>query len=283
VNILLNVCVTVSITLMVAVGLYIVYGLMNVINMAHGELLALGAFSVVITSEHGVPFWIGVLIAAAVAGFVGLILETVVIRRLYGVGGLSTLLATWGVAIAAQQLLRLIFGPSAQFVSPPVSGTVDVLGTAYSGYRLLFLVIAVVVLASLVLAYTKTSAGLIIRATMDGSERAEAMGINSRRVYAVTFVVGSAVAGLTGALIAPLASVTPLMGTQYVVQAFLVVMVGGVGSVLAPIGGAVLIGGSSSLLTNYVGATAAQIAVLGGVVVAIYLRPNGLFGKGVAR
>jgi urea transport system permease protein len=140
-----------------------------------------------------------------------------------------------------------------------------------------------VVLASLVLAYTKTSAGLTIRATMDGSERAESMGINSRRVYAVTFVVGSAVAGLTGALIAPLASVTPLMGTQYVVQAFLVVMVGGVGSVLAPIGGAVLIGGSSSLLTNYVGATAAQIAVLGGVVVAIYLRPNGLFGKGVAR
>jgi branched-chain amino acid transport system permease protein/urea transport system permease protein len=282
-NILLNVLVTVSITLLVAVGLYIVYGLMNVINMAHGELLTIGAFTVVIASEHGVPFWLGALLAAGVAGLVGLVLEAVVIRRLYGVGGLSTLLATWGVAIAAQQLLRIVFGPSAQFVSAPVSGTVNVLGTDYSAYRLVLLGVSVVVLTGLVLVFTRTSLGLTVRATMDGSDRAEAMGINSRRVYAVTFVVGSAMAGLAGALIAPLASVTPLMGTQYVVQAFLVVMVGGVGNVLAPIAGAVLIGGSSSLMTNYIGATPAQIAVLGGVVVAIYFRPNGLYGKSVVR
>lgn len=278
-EILLNALVATSVLGLVAVGLYIVYGLMGVINMAHGEMMTIGAYAMVVLGAAGVNFWLAVVVAVAVVGLVGLVLELTVVRFLYRVGGLSTLLATWGVSIAIQQGLRLRFGPSGQYIDAPIAQTTDLLGFSYPVYRLVLLGLSVGVLATVILVLKKTRAGLLVRATMDGREKAEAMGINTRMLYLVAFVAGSTLAGLAGALIAPLASVTPLMGLDYVVQAFLVVMLGGIESVFAPIAGAAVIGGVASLMTNISGATIAQILVLGLVVIGVYFRPNGLLGK----
>lgn len=274
-EILLNALVATSVLGLVAVGLYIVYGLMGVINMAHGEMMTIGAYAMVVLGAGGVNFWL----AVAVVAVVGLVLELTVVRFLYGVGGLSTLLATWGVSIAIQQGLQLRFGPSGQYIDAPIAQTTDLLGFSYPVYRLVLLGLSMIVLTGVILIIKKTRIGLLVRATMDGREKAEAMGINTRLLYLVAFVAGSGLAGLAGALIAPLASVTPLMGLDYVVQAFLVVMLGGIESVFAPIAGAAVIGGVASLMTNVSGATIAQILVLGLVVVGVYFRPNGLFGK----
>lgn len=278
-EILLNALVATSVLGLVAVGLYIVYGLMGVINMAHGEMMTIGAYAMVVLGAGGVNFWLAVVVAVAVVAVVGLVLELTVVRFLYGVGGLSTLLATWGVSIAIQQGLQLRFGPSGQYIDAPIAQTTDLLGFSYPVYRLVLLGLSMIVLTGVILIIKKTRIGLLVRATMDGREKAEAMGINTRLLYLVAFVAGSGLAGLAGALIAPLASVTPLMGLDYVVQAFLVVMLGGIESVFAPIAGAAVIGGVASLMTNVSGATIAQILVLGLVVVGVYFRPNGLFGK----
>jgi branched-chain amino acid transport system permease protein/urea transport system permease protein len=279
VQILLNALTATSVLALVAVGLYIVYGLVGVINMAHGEMLTIGAYTAVVVVGAGVPFWLAVAAAVVVAAAVGLVLEAVVLRFLYGVAGLATLLATWGVSIALQQAVRLHFGPSGQYIDAPVNSTVVLFGESYPVYRLVLLAIAVCVLAGVIYTLTRTRVGVEIRATMDDRDKAELMGINTRRVFRGAVVVGTAIAGLAGALLAPITAVTPLMGLDYVVQSFLVVMVGGVESVLAPLAGATLVGGFASVATNYVGATLAQILVLLVVALAVYFRPNGLVGR----
>jgi branched-chain amino acid transport system permease protein/urea transport system permease protein len=279
VEILLNALTATSVLALVAVGLYVVYGLMGVINMAHGEMLTLGAYTMVVLVGAGVDFWLAVGCATVLLGAIGLLLEVGVVRHLYGVGGLSTLLATWGLSIVIQQALRLHFGPSGQYIDAPTGSTTDAFGFPYPVYRLVLLGISLAALGVVILVFRRTRAGLVIRAAMDGRDRAELMGIDTKRVYRLAFVGGSALAGLAGALIAPLAAVTPLMGLEYVVQSFLVVMLGGVQTVLAPLGGAALIAGVTSLATNVVSATFAQTLTFALVFVAVALRPHGLFGK----
>lgn len=278
-EIVLNALTATSVLALVAVGLYIVYGLMGVINMAHGEMLTIGAYAMVVLVGAGMNFWLAAIAATVLLAAIGLLLEIGLVRHLYGVGGLSTLLATWGLSIVIQQALRLYFGPSGQYIDAPISTTTDLLGFPYPVYRFLLLGVSIAALVGVILLFWRTRLGLVIRATMDGRERAELMGIDTKRVYRLAFVLGSALAGLAGALIAPLTAVTPLMGLDYVVQSFLVVMLGGVQSVLAPLGGAAVIAGVASLATNVVSATFAQTLTFALVFVAIALRPNGLFGR----
>ncbi|HEX7299460.1 MAG TPA: hypothetical protein VF257_10655 [Solirubrobacteraceae bacterium] len=275
----LNALTATSVLALVAVGLYIVYGLVGVINMAHGEMLTIGAYTAVVLVGANVPFWLAIVAATAVSALVGLALEAGVLRYLYGIPGLATLLATWGVSIALQQALRLHFGPSGQYIDAPLNSTVQLFGEAYPAYRLVLLGIAVCVLGGVVYTLTRTTVGIEIRATMDDRQKAELMGIDTRRLLRGAVVAGTAIAGLAGALIAPITAVTPLMGLDYVVQSFLVVMVGGVETVLAPIAGATLVGGIGSIATNAVGATWAQIMILLLVALSVYFRPNGLVGR----
>jgi urea transport system permease protein len=270
---------SVAVLAVVAVGLYIIFGLMQVINMAHGDMLMLGAYSTFVLTQAGLNFWVAAAAATVIVGIIGGLIELGVVRFLYQSGNLSTMLATWGVSIVLQQIIKLIFGPQGQFVDVPMSSMVSVFGTEYPAYRVMILLICVFILAAIFLILKKTRAGLLVRATMDRTDMAEAMGINTKRVYSFGFVAGSALAGLAGALVSPIASISPLMGLDYVTKSFLVVMVGGTESMFSTIGGAAIIGGLQNILNYYMDATKSWMIVLIIVIVAIWIRPQGVFSK----
>jgi urea transport system permease protein len=275
----LNVLTSVAVLAVVAVGLYIIFGLMQVINMAHGDMLMLGAYSTFVLTQAGLNFWVAAAAATVIVGIIGGLIELGVVRFLYQSGNLSTMLATWGVSIVLQQIVKLIFGPQGQFVDVPMSSMVSVFGTEYPAYRVMILLICVFILAAIFLILKKTRAGLLVRATMDRTDMAEAMGINTKRVYSFGFVAGSALAGLAGALVSPIASISPLMGLDYVTKSFLVVMVGGTESMFSTIGGAAIIGGLQNILNYFMDATKSWMIVLIIVIVAIWIRPQGVFSK----
>jgi urea ABC transporter permease protein UrtB len=279
VEMILNMVTSVATLAVIAVGLYIIFGLMKVINMAHGDMVMLGAYSTVIFTQMGLSFWVSATLATITVGLIGGLIERGVVRFLYKSGNLSTMLATWGVSIVLQQVVKLVFGPQGQFVDTPVMTQTTVFGVEYPTYRLISLVLCVIVLTAVFFLIKKTPIGIIVRSTMDNPKMAEAMGINTNQVYLYGFVAGSALAGFAGALIAPIASVSPLMGLDFVTKSFLVVIVGGVETMLSVIGGSIIIAGFQSVFSNFIGATIAYMSILLIVVVIIWVRPQGVFSK----
>lgn len=263
----------------IALGLFIIFGIMRVINMAHGELFMLGAYSVWWIESHNVSFWVGLLAAPIVVGALGLLIERVIVRPLYARGDLSTLLATAGLSIFFQQIVAMIFGPSPQSVTPPLGGHITVLGQAYLDYQIVAVGIAVLVIAAVFGLIGTTSFGVRVRATMEDPLMARVFGINTSRMNAMAFTLGAALAGLGGALMAPFIGVTPTMGLDVVVRSFLVVILGGAGSILGPILGGAVVGGGNSLLTAALNGTVAQIAILLLVMVLVIIRPQGISGR----
>lgn len=280
-----------SILLLIALGLSIIYGTMGVINMAHGELAMIGAYTAVMAGRY---LDIG-LIASIPLGFLvsaglGLVIERLVIRRLYRRIA-DTLLATWGIAILLQQAVRLQFGlsffginidglgPGLQSVSVPafLSSPVQIGGFVLQPYRS-FIIAMTLLLAGLtwVLLY-RTAWGTQIRAIMRNPEMAAACGIDVRRVGALTFAYGSGLAGVAGVLLAGLKTVSPDMGASLVVDGFLVVVVGGVGSLLGTVISAGLLGQISGVFASVINDIAARAIVLAVVIAVIMWRPGGLF------
>ncbi|AJY75617.1 branched-chain amino acid ABC transporter permease [Paenibacillus beijingensis] len=275
----LNVLTSIAVLAVVAVGLYIILGLMQVINMAHGDIVMLGAYSVFVLTQAGLHFWVAAVIATCIAGIAGGLIEIVVVRNLYKSGNLATMLATWGVGIVIQQAIKLTFGPQGQFVDVPMTSMISVFGVEYPSYRMMILFISTIILAAIFVVLQKTRAGLLVRATMDRTDMAEAMGIHTKRVYSYGFVAGSALAGLAGALISPIVSISPLMGIDYVTKSFLVVMTGGFESMVSTIGGAAIIGGLQNGFSYYMDTTKSWMIVLIIVIVIIWIRPQGVFSK----
>jgi branched-subunit amino acid ABC-type transport system permease component len=276
---ILNIITSISVLAVVAVGLYIIFGLMKVINMAHGDMVMLGAYSTMMFMQMGVNFWASAILSAIVVGMIGGLIERGVVQFLYKSGNLSTMLATWGVSIALQQSIKLIFGPQGQFVNIPIMSMTSVFGVEYPTYRLVIVGICLFVLLSIFIILKKTRAGLLVRSTMDHTIMAEAMGISTKKVYMFGFVAGSALAGFAGALIAPVTNISPLMGLDYVTKSFLVVIVGGVETMLSVIGGSVIIAGAQNLLSVFISTTNAWMIVLLIVIIAIWVRPQGVFSK----
>ncbi|KEO55045.1 urea ABC transporter permease subunit UrtB [Thioclava pacifica] len=280
-----------SILLLIALGLSITYGAMGVINMAHGELVMIGAYTAVLAGLHlGLNLFFALPLAFVTSGLVGLVIERLVIRRLYG-RIIDTLLATWGVAILLQQLIRLEFGlsffgihidglgPGLQNMTVPAFLTqpIDVAGMTIQPYRT-FIIVVTLLLAGLTwwLMY-RTPMGVQVRAIMRNPQIAAACGIDVRRVSALTFAYGSGLAGIAGVLLAGFKTVMPEMGASVVVDGFLVVVVGGVGSLLGTILAAGILGqinGIVALLSNDIIARAVVFAV---VIALILWRPRGLF------
>lgn len=275
----MNILTNIAFLAVIAVGLYLIFGLMNIINLAHGDMVMLGAYAVCLLTEAGLNFWISVVAAALIVGLIGGMVERGVVQFLYRSGNLSTLLATWGVSICLQQIMRLIFGPQGKHVNVPITSMVSIGSLDYPAYRLILLAVCALVIIGLYLILKKTRVGLLIRSTMDSPRMAEAMGINTNQVYFMGFALGSALAGLAGGLIAPLVSVSPLMGMSYVTQSFLTVIVGGVQTIFSTVGGAVMIGGTQNFLTNYLDAVQSWMSVLVLVIISIWLRPQGVFSK----
>ena len=263
--------------LLVTLGLVIIFGLMNVINMAHGELFLLGAYTVVLVEQQGGSFWLALVLAPLVLALVGLVIEELVIRHVYH-RFIDTILATWGLSIMIKQAVILAFGPTAQQAANPLPAAVEIAGATYPVYRLFIMAVAVAVALATFLIYYRTHLGLAARAVIANRPMAGSLGINTRRMDRVTFAFGAALAGLAGAVMAPLMSVDPQMGVGFLIPAFLSILVGGTGSLLGALLGTTLIAGSSTVVSSVWTQIVAQMVVFALAIVVIRIFPQGLTG-----
>lgn len=268
-----------SILLLVALGLAIIYGSMGVINMAHGEFVMLGAYGAwALNSVFGLDLLSSLVFIFIGVGAFGWATERGVIRFLYA-RPLDTLLATWGIGVVLQQVIRLTAGGELRYVGMPeiFSGTVSILGVGVSSYRVfVFLFVAALFAATWALMF-RTTFGTRLRAVVQDRNTAMCFGVNADKVYSLTFAYGAGLAGLAGALVAPLKSVSPEMGAAYVVDAFFVVVLGGVQSLFGTVASAALLGQMSGSLAYVSNDTIAKALVLLAIIVLIRFRPQGLF------
>ena len=277
-----------SVLLIAAVGLAITFGVMGVINMAHGELIMLGAYTTYVVQEvfrstlpaAAFPAYVVVAVPVAflVAGLFGIALERGVIRFLYG-RPLETLLATWGVSLILQQTVRSIFGAPNKAVANPIwmTGGIELGGVMLTYNRLVVIVFALAVLAALGAMIRFTVLGLQMRAVTQNRGMAAAMGIRTGRVDALTFGLGSGIAGVAGVALSQIGNVSPNLGQAYIVDSFMVVVFGGVGSLYGTLLGAMSIGVVNKFLEPMAGAVLGKIFVLIIIILFIQRRPRGLF------
>jgi urea transport system permease protein len=273
-----------SVLLLAAIGLAITFGVMGVINMAHGEMVMLGAYSTYVVQSL-LPPWLqnwslafAIPLAFVVAGVVGIAIERLVIRFLY-TRPLETLLATWGVSLILQQLVRSLFGAANRQVSNPpfMSGAFEIGGLSITTNRLWIIVLSALVFIGLQLVLRATPFGLQMRAVTQNRRMAASMGISTARVDMLAFGLGSGVAGIAGVALSQIDNVSPNLGQGYIIDSFMVVVFGGVGNLWGTAFGALLIGLANKLLEPLIGAVQGQIVLLVFIILFIQRRPRGLF------
>ncbi|EJB05798.1 urea transport system permease protein [Rhizobium sp. BK619] len=276
-----------SVLLLAAIGLAITFGVMGVINMAHGEMVMIGAYTTYVVQEYITSAFPGVAdysLAFAVpaafvfTGFVGLVIERAVIRYLYG-RPLETLLATWGVSLILQQAVRSIFGPTNREVRNPswMSGVFDLGGLSITWNRLWIIVFSMVVFVTLLLLLKRSAFGLQMRAVTQNRRMASSMGIRTGWVDAFTFALGSGIAGIAGVALSQIDNVSPNLGQSYIIDSFMVVVFGGVGNLWGTLVGALSLGVVNKFLEPFAGAVLGKILVLVLIILFIQKRPRGLF------
>ncbi len=277
-----------SVLLLAAIGLAITFGVMGVINMAHGEMVMLGAYATYVTqgviaatfpSLMNWSLLFAIPVAFLVSGGVGIAIERGIIRFLYG-RPLETLLATWGISLILQQAVRSLFGPTNKEVIQPdwMNGSLEIAGGfALTLNRVAILLFALTVFFGLMLLMKKSAIGLQMRAVTQNRPMANAMGIRSGRVDALTFGLGSGIAGLAGVALTQIDNVSPNLGQGYIIDSFLVVVFGGVGNLWGTLAGAVTLGITNKFLEPFAGAVLAKIFILVAVILFIQKKPRGLF------
>jgi urea transport system permease protein len=273
-----------SVLVLIAIGLAITFGVMGVINMAHGELMMLGAYATYVVQllmpgYIGSSIFVAIPVAFVVSALTGILIERTVIRFLYG-RPLETLLATFGVSLILQQLVRSIFTAlNRSVVAPPwMSGTLQLNEALSITYNRLYIVIfTLLVFGALLIVLKYTRMGLSIRAVSQNRSMAKAMGIRSEWVDAMTFGLGSGIAGIAGVALSQLTNVNPNLGQSYIIDSFLVVVFGGVGNLWGAMVGGMLMGIVDEILEPYSGAVLAKILVLVALILFIQVRPRGLF------
>lgn len=274
---LLDVVTTAAILFAVASGLLLVFGVMKIINFAHGGLITLGGYAALITTQLGLNPWFGIPMAALFGAVAGTLIERVVVRPLYA-RPLDAILATWGLGIIIGQTIVLVFGREVQFAAAPLGGTIDLFGESYSLYRIVMVPIAILLGLGIALLLNGTRLGLATRAVIMNEDLARGLGIDSTWVRFVTFALGSALAAVAGALITPLSSVDPNMGVPWLVNAFMLVLVSGTS--LASLAAACLVLGGAQVIVSSL-----YSPVLGGITIALLAaiilrtRPQG-FARG---
>jgi urea transport system permease protein len=276
-----------SVLLLAAAGLAITFGVMGVINMAHGEMVMLGAYTTFVIQEvirdhapglFDISLFLAVPAAFIVAGGVGIAIERGLIRFLYG-RPLETLLATWGLSLVLQQAVRTIFGPTNREVGTPswMSGAAQWGGLTITWNRLTIIVFAILVLAALMAVLRFTSLGLRMRAVTQNRRMAASMGIRTPWIDALTFGLGSGVAGMAGVALSQIDNVSPNLGQSYIIDSFLVVVFGGVGNLWGTLVSALTLGVVNKFLEPVAGAVLGKILVLVGVILFIQRKPRGMF------
>jgi urea transport system permease protein len=271
-----------SVLLLAALGLSLTFGQMGVINMAHGEFMMAGAYTAFVVqrsiSDAGISLLVSIPVGFLVGGLLGLVLEAVLLRRVYH-RPLDTLLVTFGVSLILQQAARDIFGaPSVDVRAPKwLQGNFDLLGAPIPLTRLFILLLSLVCVAAIVVVLKGTPLGRRIRAVVLNRDLAETSGVSTRRTDQLTFFIGSGLAGVAGAAVTLVGSTSPYLGTNYIVDAFLVVVAGGVGQVKGAVIAAFALGVLQSVFEFATTASIGKVLILVLVVVFLQLRPQGIF------
>ncbi|MDR3172905.1 MAG: urea ABC transporter permease subunit UrtB [Treponema sp.] len=272
-----------SIFLLIALGLTITFGMMGIINFAHGEFLMLGAYTAhmlqkILPGMGGAAYFIAIPLAFVTAGLAGFITETILIRRLYG-NPYGSILATWGLSMILQEFARNVFGASNVDVATPdiLKGGLPLLAGIRIPYTRMFIFsVSLAMLLSMAWVLYRSRIGRQIQAVMQIRPMAGCMGINTRRIDTFTFAFGSGLAGIAGTMVALLGSIGPSTGQNYIVDSFLVVVLGGVGSLTGTLYGALLMGFASPFLEYFTSASLGKVILFGLIIVFLNRRPEGI-------
>jgi branched-subunit amino acid ABC-type transport system permease component len=264
---------------LLALGLTVIFGLLGVMNFAHGELFMLGAYAGVGVIAATGSFWTALLAAPVLVGLVAAVTEVTTLRPVYHREPLYGLILTFGLALVFREGVRQLWGGDMRRILPPFPGSTPLLGMTYPDYRLFLLAASAVVLLAIWLFFTRTRAGIIVRAAVQDAEMLDGLGVNVRRVFTLTFAASGALAALAGLLLAPVFTVYPQMGVEMILLAFIVVILGGMGSLGGSVAAAFIIGVAQSLFSLWMNPQRVAIAIFGIMIVVLIVRPRGLFGR----
>ncbi len=268
----------VAVLVLISAGLAVIFGMMRVINLAHGEFLTLGGYAAIVSNKAGVNIYVSMLVMAPLAAALfGFLVERLIIRWLYG-RLINTMLATWGLSLAMMGGFTMIFGNTTTGIATPIAGFTY--GRyQLSGYNLFVIFMAIAVAVGLYLMLKTTRAGLIARGAMQNTEMTSAFGYNPSRVYLITFVAGSALAGLAGGVMAPLVGLNPASGANYIAKSFITVIAGGASIVSGALTSAGIFGVISQTVTLLSTPAVGEIALLVVAIILLRLLPTGITGK----
>ncbi|MCB1439794.1 MAG: branched-chain amino acid ABC transporter permease [Nitratireductor sp.] len=267
--------------ILVALGLTIIFGLLDVINMSHGEFYAIGAFGALALSLAGFNYWVLIALVPILMIPLGIITERYLIRRVYDGGDrhVSTLLLTFGLGLIIEDLLKILFGPNTHRPENPLPGATDLFGIFIPTYRLFLIGIGIAVILTVAYVVYRTRLGAMVRAASFDRNMAASLGVRVGWVYSGAFAFGVALAGLAGVLLAPVYSVFPTMGRDFILLAFTVVIVGGMGSIWGAVLAGIALTQVQAISSLIISPVWADPIVFGVMVVVLMFRPQGLFGR----
>ncbi len=263
---------------LISAGLAVVFGMMRVINLAHGEFVMLGGYTTIACAKAGIDIYFAMLVLSPLAvGLFGLLVERLIVRHLYG-RMIDTMLATWGLSLLMVGLVSLVFGNSAVSVPAPISGYT--LGSfQMGGYNLFIIAVATLLMLGLWLVLRTTRLGLVARGAMQSADVASSLGINPKRVYMWTFAAGAALSGLAGGVLAPLTGLLPSSGGQYIAKAFITVITGGAAIIAGTVSSSVVFGTINQIVSFGSTPVIGEIAMLALAIVLLRLMPQGITGR----
>jgi len=270
---------------LVALGLTIIFGLLDVINMAHGEFYAVGAYLALALGASGIGFWLLLLIVPLLMLPLGYIVERGLIQRVFNLPDrhVTTLLLTFGLGLVIEEVLKIVFGSNTQRPPTPIAGAIEIMGVLLPSYRLFLILIGFAIVAAVAIVINKTSLGAMVRAAAFDRNMAASLGVPVKRVFAVTFALGVALAGLAGVLLAPIYAIHPAMGNEIITPAFVVVVIGGLGSFWGVVVAALLVGLVKGVMVGIGYSAASTAAIYFLMLLVLVFRPRGLFGERITR
>jgi branched-chain amino acid transport system permease protein len=266
---------------LVALGLTIIFGLLDVINMSHGEFYAVGAYMALALGAAGVNFWLLIVIVPLIMIPIGYLVERGLIQQVFNKPDrhVTTLLLTFGLGLVLEEVLKVVFGPNTQRPPTPIPGAIEMFGIVMPNYRLFLILFGLAIIVAVAVVVNRTALGAMVRAAAFDRNMAASLGVPVTKVYAGTFAFGIALAGLAGVLLAPVFSVFPTMGRDFIFIAFTVVIVGGMGSIIGTVVAGLLLTQVQVLSSLVVSPVWSDPIVFSIMVLVLVLRPQGLFGR----
>lgn len=268
-----------AVVLICALGMVVIFGNMNVVNLAHGEFIMVGSYITwAVTKSLHLPFVVAIITSFLVTGLIGILVEKMVMKKFYARFE-ETLLATYAISIILSQTIKILFSSMKKMVDIPVKGSVTLATITFPAYNFVIVGIAAITVILVSLLFYKTKFGKQIRAIKQNRQMTECLGVDTRKIDTFSFGLGCGLAGLAGGVIAPIKVVSPNMGAAYLMDSFSTVVVGGIDSLLGTTFSSILLSESTSILSGYMSEIIAQIIVLVGIILIIRFRPQGLFAK----